>query len=88
MSSRGGYKRAGITGDELEARRGEFVQILSTIAEGVDGGFFAPNPGGKGKPNCSFCDFKDVCDTGIDRIAERKAGDARGDAYRALEAIP
>lgn len=88
VSSGGGYKRRGMTGGELGARRGEFTRILATIAEGVDGGFFAPNPGGKGKPNCDWCDYKDVCDAGIDRIAGRKAGDARGDAYRALEAIP
>ena len=86
VSSAGGYKRPGITGEESAARNGEFVQILSTIAEGVDGGFFAPHPG-KAKTNCTWCDFKDICDSNIDRIADRKTGDTRGDAYRALEEI-
>jgi ATP-dependent helicase/DNAse subunit B len=86
VSTNGGYRRPGITGEQDAARTGEFVQILTTIGDGVDGGFFAPNPG-KTKTNCTFCDFKDVCDTGIDRIAARKLGDARGAAYRALEDI-
>lgn len=87
VSSRGGYRQIGITGEDLAARTQEFERVLVTIADGVDGGFFAPNPG-KGKSNCQYCDFADICDTGIDRIAERKSGDPRGDAYRALEAIP
>ena len=51
------------------------------------GAFFAPNPGGKGRPNCSFCEVKDVCDWNIERLADRKRGDARGAAYIALEEI-
>ncbi len=84
VSSAGGYTRKNITGAELLAAGETFEQILGTIAGGVDGGFFAPNPGGKGRPNCTWCEVKDICDTNIERIAARKEGDARGDAYRAL----
>lgn len=87
VSSAGGYTRKNITGAELMAARDTFEQILGTIAGGVDGGFFAPNPGGKGRPNCAWCEVKDICDANIERIAARKEGDARGDAYRAFGEI-
>ena len=61
-SSAGGYTRKNITGAELTAARETFEQILGTIVDGVDGGFFAPNPGGKGRPNCTWCEVKDICD--------------------------
>ncbi len=87
VSSVGGFTRKNITGAELADAGATFEQILVTIVDGVNGGFFAPNPGGKGRPNCTFCEVKDLCDANIERMAERKAGDARGDAYRGLGEI-
>ncbi len=87
VSSAGGYTRKQVSGDELEQRQDQFEQILTTIANGVDGGFFAPNPGGKARPNCSYCDARDICDASLERIVARKADDPRGAAYRALEGI-
>jgi len=87
VTSRGGFERHTLTGDVLIAEAGQLEQILTTIADGVDGGFFAPNPL-KNRENCKWCDYADVCDARIDRIMERKAADPRGDAYRALEDIP
>ena len=87
VSSAGGFTRKIITGDDLAAARGTLEQILGTIVDGVDGGFFAANPGAKGRSNCTFCEVKDLCDANIDRVAARKSGDARGESYRALEDI-
>lgn len=87
VSSGGGYRRKELTGDDLAQQRDQFNQILATIADGVDGGFFAPNPGGKNRPNCTFCDARDICDASLERIVARKANDPRGAQYRALEAI-
>jgi CRISPR/Cas system-associated exonuclease Cas4 (RecB family) len=86
-SSRGEFKRRAIAGDELIAHSTEFEQILTTVADGVDTGFFAPNPGKNGD-HCMWCDYKDVCDARITRIMTAKSGDTRGDAYRALGEIP
>jgi ATP-dependent helicase/DNAse subunit B len=83
---RGEYKRKGVTGFEIMRRREELEEVLTTIAEGVDTGTFTPNPG-NGRQNCRFCDYKDVCDARIDRIAERKKGDPRGAAFIALKDI-
>jgi ATP-dependent helicase/DNAse subunit B len=83
-TSRGAFRRHTLDGAGLAAKRAQFEQILSTIAGGVDTGFFAPNPD---HDHCRFCDYKDVCDARILRIMQRKSGDARGADYRALEAI-
>lgn len=85
-TSGGGFRREGFTGDRLAATRDQFDAVLSTIADGVAGGFFAPYP--KNGDNCRFCDYKDVCDARIARIAERKQDDARGAAFRAMKEIP
>lgn len=86
VTSRGNFRRRSVTGDELRDRAADFEQVLGTIADGIAGGMFAPNPG-NGKANCMWCDYQDVCDVRIDTIAQRKAGDARAAAYRALEDI-
>lgn len=80
VSTKGGFSRAGLDGWSLNAADGEFRAILVTIAGGIDGGYFAPNPGAK-KDHCTYCDYKDVCDRAIDGIMAHKAGDARADAY-------
>ncbi|HYM15239.1 MAG TPA: PD-(D/E)XK nuclease family protein [Dehalococcoidia bacterium] len=86
VSSRGGFKRRTIRGEALVEGAADLEQVLTTIADGVDAGMFAPNPG-KGKPTCKWCDYKEVCDARIDSIMQRKGGDGRAAAYRALEEI-
>jgi CRISPR/Cas system-associated exonuclease Cas4 (RecB family) len=83
-TSRGDFKRRVVGGDEIESRRADLDQVLSTIERGVDEGFFAPNPLNN---HCQWCDYKQVCPGNIEKIMERKAGDPRGDEYRALEEI-
>lgn len=83
-TSRGGFKRHTVSGEAMQAAGKSFERVLATIADGVDGGYFAPNPE---HSHCQWCDYKDVCDVSIKKIMERKAGDARGAAYRALEEI-
>ncbi len=87
VSSRGGFKRKTVSGEELESRAAEGERVLETIADGVDAGMFAPNPG-KDRYNCKWCDYADVCDARIDTVMRRKTDDPRFAAYRALEEIP
>jgi CRISPR/Cas system-associated exonuclease Cas4 (RecB family) len=83
-TSRGDFKRRAVRGDEMDARRVDLDRVLSTISNGVDEGFFAPNP----KLNhCQWCDYRQLCDASIVKIMERKEGDPRGDEYRSLEEI-
>jgi CRISPR/Cas system-associated exonuclease Cas4 (RecB family) len=83
-TSRGDFKRRVIGGATMKDRHASLVQVLTTIADGVDAGYFAPNPL---HSHCTFCDYKDVCDRRIEKIMERKSGDPRGAAYRALEDV-
>jgi RecB family exonuclease len=80
-SSRGGFRRWSIDGADLAARRDEYERILGTIADGIDGGYFAPAPA---QQKCMWCDYRDICDARIEPMMERKRSDARGDAYRSL----
>ncbi|MDE3095276.1 MAG: PD-(D/E)XK nuclease family protein [Chloroflexota bacterium] len=82
-SSRGAFRRLRVSGADLAQREQELTRIFGTIADGVDGGFFAPHPD-KGAKNCRYCDYKDVCDARIERVMRRKEGDPRGQAYLAL----
>lgn len=85
MTRAGSYKRHVINGMEfVRARRADFDRIIATIAEGVDGGFFAPNASAD---HCKYCDYKDVCDARIVQITERKRAAPAGAAYRALAEI-
>ena len=85
-TGRGDYKRQSFTGEQLAQRRPEFEQVLRTIADGIDGGYFAPNPG-KNKAACRYCDYVTICDTRIDRIMDRKKDDPRAAQFIALEEI-
>ncbi len=85
-TSRGGFERRTISGDTLTTRQADFDQVLATIVDGVDGGYFAPFPG-KGAQNCMWCDYKLVCDSRIERISNLKTSDPRGAAFIALQDI-
>ena len=85
-TGRGGYKRQAFTGAQLEERGAEFERVLRTIADGIDGGYFAANPG-KNKAACRYCDYVTICDTRIDRIMDRKKDDPRAAQFIALEEI-
>ena len=84
VSSKGGFGRVGLSGETIVGRASELEQVLGTIADGVDAGTFPANPI---KDHCKFCDYKDICDVRITKIAERKIGDPRGAAFIALREI-
>jgi ATP-dependent helicase/DNAse subunit B len=86
VSSRGNFARHIISGAELTNVEQDFDRILTTIAEGVDRGHFAPNP--EKHNNCNWCDYRDVCDAQINRIMTPKTGDPRATAFVSLGDIP
>jgi hypothetical protein len=86
VSTAGGFDRPGIDGDDAASDAAGLAQVLSTIAGGVDGGFFAPDPG-DGARHCTYCDYKDVCDARIGAVMRRKAGDERAAAFIAMREI-
>jgi RecB family exonuclease len=84
VSSAGGFRRHRVAGDALMAAESDLRRILTTIADGVDAGYFAPSPE-SGK--CRFCDYKDVCDAQIEHIMKPKATDPRAKAFIELAEI-
>lgn len=84
MTRKGGYRRHPGARIDFEAIRPQFEQVIATVADGVDAGYFAPSPS---DDHCKYCDYKDICDARIAKIADRKAGAPAGDAYRALQEI-
>lgn len=87
VSSKGGFGRHTLTGEELLDAEAEFHQVLDTIAGGVEQGYFAPKP--EKDNNCRYCDYNAVCDAQIKRIMDNKnADDPRAVQFIALEQIP
>jgi RecB family exonuclease len=85
-TSKGQFRRTKLESGVLAERHAEFEQVLETIAGGVDGGYFAPNPG-KGAYNCTYCDYRLVCDAGVERLSEMKKQEPRGAAFIAMQDI-
>lgn len=86
VSSAGGFGRPGISGDDAAAGDDPLADVLTTIAGGVDTGFFAPNPG-VDQQTCRYCDYRDVCDARIGAVMKRKSGDERATAFIAMQEI-
>jgi hypothetical protein len=84
-TTRGSYRRHVLGSADLAAAARSFEQAITTIADGVDGGFFAPRPEAN---QCRWCDFKTICDQRIEPIMARKANDDRGRAYREMRELP
>ena len=84
VSTKGGFRRKRIPGEQLDDLREKFDAVLVTIADGVGDGMFAPSPD---QQQCKFCDYRDVCDVRIERIMKRKESDPRGSAFRAMREI-
>lgn len=84
ISDRGGWEQYGYTtAPELEAR---FVEVLTTIADGIEAGLFPGRPGAPstriGKPpfeRCTYCEFDVVCgrDRGVEWQQVRLAPELR-----------
>lgn len=74
VSRRGQLKQIAFTGEDYEARRTEIEAVLGRILEGIATGDFHHEPS---DDTCKWCDYRDLCDVGRQRIRERKADDPR-----------
>ena len=76
---KGGFEQSGLRG--VDVFNDDLLwSTLDTIVQGIRGGVFPPYAGrGQGqreRPNCTFCDYFDVCTTDVHRRFEHKlAGD-------------
>jgi ATP-dependent helicase/nuclease subunit B len=79
VTRRGGFGVHRLSGSRVRARRAEFEELVRSVAAGVEGGEFSPEPGPQAV-HCRSCDYRSVCDARIERQVEskRRAGqDAR-----------
>ena len=75
---KGGFERSGLRGDVFNSDM--LWETLDTIVRGVRGGLFPPyagkSQGQRERPNCTFCDYFDVCTTDVHKRFDYKlAGD-------------
>ena len=73
LTRKGGFTRRTFSTDDLEERRDDFTQVLSTIVGGIRGGEF--QMAAKDDWACQWCDFNGICPTARFQQIERKAGD-------------
>jgi hypothetical protein len=72
---------------DLDDARERFVDVVTTIVDGVEGGCFPAVPGARSydwrtqresHESCRYCDFDDLCPVDRGTVWERKSG---ADAY-------
>ena len=73
-TNRGEFKKVEFSGSTLIEREEDIKRLISGVLEESSRGIFIPYPG-KEKENCSYCDFKTICPTDIDRIFSIKEKD-------------
>jgi len=79
VSSKGGFGRKAIElNPELEQK---FSELVATIVTGIESGLFPANPGGEGKPNCSYCDYATICPADVYLAWERKSASPKIGPY-------
>src|SRR5690606_22281188 len=83
VSARGGFERVEFSGQTLRDRWDEFTELLCDLTESITSGDFHPEPNNGN--TCRYCDFADVCDAQIARLAERKAGSRAERFIRLIE---
>jgi RecB family exonuclease len=72
VSRRNRYSRITLTGDELQAQRARFQQVMDEIARGVATGDFHAQPS---SDSCRYCDFKLLCGRGREKALKLKEAD-------------
>jgi hypothetical protein len=56
-------------------------------ADGMSTGRFFPHPYTRGEHHCRACDFRQICDSRVDRLWIQKQGDPAAAAFIAITEI-
>jgi ATP-dependent helicase/nuclease subunit B len=86
VSRKGKFARLPFRGDRWEEKEGNLKKILETISRGIREGTFFPYR--EKNQGCSFCDFKNLCEHGVDVLFEKKKKDPRAAAFLEMRQIP
>jgi ATP-dependent helicase/nuclease subunit B len=72
---RGDYRRIGMSGRWLAENQDDLVTLLRGISQSIGSGLFPQVPKIGSRENCRYCDYKELCPVGVNRIADRKKSD-------------
>jgi CRISPR/Cas system-associated exonuclease Cas4 (RecB family) len=86
VSRKGNFARLPFHGDRWEEKEGTLKKILETISHGIREGTFFPFR--EKDRNCGYCDFKNICEHGVDVLFEKKKKDPRAKAFLEMREIP
>jgi hypothetical protein len=86
VSRKGKFARLPFHGDRWEEKEGNLKKILETISRGIREGTFFPFR--ENDRDCGYCDFKNLCEHGVDVLFEKKKKDPRAAAFLEMRQIP
>jgi ATP-dependent helicase/nuclease subunit B len=86
VSRKGKFARIPFRGDRWEEKEGNLKKILETISRGIREGTFFPFR--EKNRDCGYCDFKNLCEHGVDVLFEKKKKDPRAAAFLEMRQIP
>jgi len=86
VSRKGKFARIPFHGDRWEEKEGNLKKILETISRGIREGTFFPFR--ENDRDCGYCDFKNLCEHGVDVLFEKKKKDPRAKAFLEMREIP
>ncbi|HXZ36311.1 MAG TPA: PD-(D/E)XK nuclease family protein [Thermodesulfobacteriota bacterium] len=86
VSRKGKFARIPFRGDGWEEKEANLKKILETIFQGISEGTFFPYR--EKSQGCSFCDFRNLCEHGVDVLFEKKKKDPRAAAFLEIRQIP
>jgi ATP-dependent helicase/DNAse subunit B len=86
VSRKGKFARIPFHGDGWEEKEANLKKILETISRGISEGTFFPYR--ENNQGCSFCDFRNLCEHGVDVLFEKKKKDPRAAAFLEMRDIP
>jgi len=85
VSRKGKFARIPFRGNGWDEKERNLKKILETISRGIREGTFFPFQERNG--DCGFCDFKNLCEHGVDVLFEKKKKDPRAAAFLEMRDI-
>ncbi|KPK93495.1 MAG: hypothetical protein AMJ94_03205 [Deltaproteobacteria bacterium SM23_61] len=86
VSRKGKFARIPFRGDRWAEKEGNLKKILETISRGIREGTFFPFR--EKDRDCDYCDFKNLCEHGVDVLFQKKKKDPRAAAFLEMREIP
>lgn len=85
LTAKGAYKRVGLEVEDWASMESKLRLFLRETRDGVRKGVFPPAPSPEA---CAHCDYWTLCGSGMERRAERKAGDPVLEGLHRMREVP